>query len=431
MTFTNNDSNNNKEDASSSENSVTVAAILSALRVKPQENGVPKKEVQNTEEDQSSNGSYPSSPTSESPEVVEVSETTATTGDDIFKMYTCRYCGKKFDRAFSCNRHERVHTGFKPCFCCVCGRGFSEPRNLRHHVIRFHSDGALRHLIKRDRRKRKDEYANPDIQRTEEFDNARLSKVLKETNCPNVTISDGIARWQQNTIENGYVNPNQIKIKPEDKDAIQSTLVQGNPNNISSMEIQNTNNSPAIQNNTYSANLTKIIATSLDSNTKTIPNKKHRQNLKSPDELEPGEIRLDVKTKIIDDGERGRRLVSVDEQGSEEGSDHSPQFSSYAPRLNIIQHPVDRNKALLPITDDIGRTFFECPYCQKLFGSTSDMNRHLDFHEDLRPYNCEYCDYSARTNSQLKVHKMRHEGNSLNVLFYIFNFVLNLDFKLI
>ena len=151
MTFTNNDSNNNKEDASSSENSVTVAAILSALRVKPQENGVPKKEVQNTEEDQSSNGSYPSSPTSESPEVVEVSETTATTGDDIFKMYTCRYCGKKFDRAFSCNRHERVHTGFKPCFCCVCGRGFSEPRNLRHHVIRFHSDGALRHLIKRDR----------------------------------------------------------------------------------------------------------------------------------------------------------------------------------------------------------------------------------------------------------------------------------------
>ena len=74
---------------------------------------------------------------------------------EIFKMFSCRYCGKKFDRAFSCNRHERVHTGFKPCFCRICGRGFSEPRNLRHHVIRFHSDGSLRHLIKRDRRKRK------------------------------------------------------------------------------------------------------------------------------------------------------------------------------------------------------------------------------------------------------------------------------------
>ncbi|RUS90302.1 hypothetical protein EGW08_001900, partial [Elysia chlorotica] len=26
------------------------------------------------------------------------------------------------------------------------------------------------------------------------------------------------------------------------------------------------------------------------------------------------------------------------------------------------------------------------------------------------PYKCQYCDYYARTNSQLKVHKLRHEG---------------------
>lgn len=57
-------------------------------------------------------------------------------------------------------------------------------------------------------------------------------------------------------------------------------------------------------------------------------------------------------------------------------------------RLNIVQEPIDRDKALMPITDDIGRTFFECPYCHKLFGSTSDMNRHLDFHEGM---NCPIC----------------------------------------
>ena len=75
-------------------------------------------------------------------------------GDDIYKMYKCKFCDKKFDRAFSCNRHERVHTGYKPCHCKYCGKGFSEPRNLRHHIIRFHSDGKLKHLIRRDRRRK-------------------------------------------------------------------------------------------------------------------------------------------------------------------------------------------------------------------------------------------------------------------------------------
>lgn len=52
-------------------------------------------------------------------------------------QFKCRYCDKTFDRVFSVHRHERVHTGFKPCVCKVCGKGFSEKRNLRHHLIRF------------------------------------------------------------------------------------------------------------------------------------------------------------------------------------------------------------------------------------------------------------------------------------------------------
>jgi len=67
-------------------------------------------------------------------------------------VFKCRYCDKTFDRVFSVHRHERVHTGFKPCICKVCGKGFSELRNLRHHLLRFHSDGSGRELLRRVRK---------------------------------------------------------------------------------------------------------------------------------------------------------------------------------------------------------------------------------------------------------------------------------------
>ena len=68
-------------------------------------------------------------------------------------LYTCRYCWKTFDRYFCLQRHERVHTGFKPCCCRHCGKGFSESRNLRQHMMRFHNDLNPALLIKRVRRK--------------------------------------------------------------------------------------------------------------------------------------------------------------------------------------------------------------------------------------------------------------------------------------
>ena len=68
-------------------------------------------------------------------------------------LYACRYCWKTFDRYFCLQRHERVHTGFKPCCCRHCGKGFSESRNLRQHMMRFHNDVNPSQLIKRVRRK--------------------------------------------------------------------------------------------------------------------------------------------------------------------------------------------------------------------------------------------------------------------------------------
>ncbi|KAB7495970.1 Sal-like protein 1 [Armadillidium nasatum] len=403
-------------DTSNAENTVTVAALLSALHgnsldrksVTSEDENERKANVQQEdEEEEKSEESLPASPSSETPmEIVSESMETSIHGNagktgtaegDMFKMFSCRYCGKKFDRAFSCNRHERVHTGYKPCFCRICGRGFSEPRNLRHHVIRFHSDGSLRHLIKRDRRKRKDEEPHSEIPSNSDFS---TKGILKE--CGNKELTNGMfSNYVVNRHENSGVCLNNNIVS-------YSSVHNGVVVNSFSPEQNGSNGSNTL--NTYTSNLTKIFAASLDNSPRnritevsnavpefksaicTTETKSQELNEALISEkndtselLEPGEIRLNKRAKVVGDGETGRRLILAED--SDDGSDHSPQFSSYAPRLNIVQEPVKRD-TLVPITDDIGRTFYEY----------------------LRPYDCEYCEYSARTNSQLKVHKLRHEG---------------------
>ncbi|KAK7471407.1 hypothetical protein BaRGS_00035959 [Batillaria attramentaria] len=79
-------------------------------------------------------------------------------------------------------------------------------------------------------------------------------------------------------------------------------------------------------------------------------------------------------------------------------------------RLYVVNQPVDRERLCKPTVLPDGRTVYRCVFCHKDFLSYSDINRHMDFHEDIRPYKCNFCDYYARTNSQLKVHMMRHQG---------------------
>ncbi|CAL4244479.1 unnamed protein product, partial [Meganyctiphanes norvegica] len=397
------------DEGSAAENRVTVADLLSALRAKeelPASQYLAKDTYKDTyeDEDPGSEDSYPRSPSSESQEAGEVSE--GNPGVDMYKLYSCRFCGKKFDRAFSCNRHERVHTGYKPCFCRVCGRGFSEPRNLRHHVIRFHSDGSLRHLIKRDRRKGGEMGGSHDGDYNGDYSDGPMPSFspVPPPKYPENQLKDVLKVTANKLITSSNID---IKGISQQNNGLEIQLTNKSSSEEAEMKQANTNiSNPA-------ASLTKIITASLDNTVQSSAKRQPAFNAHINDELEPGEIRLNHRTRIVEDAESGGRRLVITDDATDEGTDHSPQFSSYAPRLNIVAEPIDREKALLPITDDIGRTFYECPYCHKLFGSSSDMNRHLDFHEDLRPYNCEYCDYSARTNSQLKVHKMRHEGIKL------------------
>ena len=77
----------------------------------------------------SANGLVPAPPTSMSPmppSPMSMSlpsypthpPTTPTTSNSGYPK-KCRFCDKVFEKGYSLQRHERIHTGFKPCYCEV------------------------------------------------------------------------------------------------------------------------------------------------------------------------------------------------------------------------------------------------------------------------------------------------------------------------
>lgn len=49
------------------------------------------------------------------------------------KLFTCKYCGKAFNRPKKVEIHQRIHTGEKPFRCMTCGKLFAEAGNLKKH----------------------------------------------------------------------------------------------------------------------------------------------------------------------------------------------------------------------------------------------------------------------------------------------------------
>ena len=84
--------------------------------------------------------------------------------------FMCRWCNRSFFRLFCLQRHERVHTGFKPCYCKECGKGFSESRNLRQHIMRFHANGTQLHLLRNVRRRKLESFSYSGLREKENTD---------------------------------------------------------------------------------------------------------------------------------------------------------------------------------------------------------------------------------------------------------------------
>lgn len=94
-----------------------------------------------------------SSPTQDNGLLLHYTNRTSHRYHKVNGCYSCLFCKKTFFRLFSLQRHERMHTGVKPCYCKECGKGFSEPRNLRQHILRFHNDGFQMDFVRKARKR--------------------------------------------------------------------------------------------------------------------------------------------------------------------------------------------------------------------------------------------------------------------------------------
>lgn len=64
-------------------------------------------------------------------------------------------------------------------------------------------------------------------------------------------------------------------------------------------------------------------------------------------------------------------------------------------------------------TDCSGEDEYCCNMCNRVFSSSSSLNRHLSMHAGARPYKCKYCEMAFTTNGNMNRHlKTAHRGAS-------------------
>lgn len=442
--------------------------------------------------------------------------------------FQCSYCSKSFDRIFSLQRHERIHTGVKPCYCKACGRGFSERRNLRHHIIRFHSDVSQRDQLRRRRRAaaaksraaavpagcpsssasangghtassagsvaapgtsslklvsflkktavrilnsmdqskadeeeeeraEEDEEEDDDMtarsedgtflsngkrdattreeQRMESDEEETVEESLEEAErqlaaAPRTRSSEsptGTFREEKRskTEEETEEEDNRTIIYPLDgssstgteqvgdtktsEETVPTTIVQ-EADSVDDTKKPTTGNrrkkgkpmryGPAVVADEECCEEKNIRADNASEGAMEDAAGKDMSKEGESDEGRGDDDSVNPysKEEMAAWMQLGKQLVnntSGCENGEANASDanlkarqqgHGPFFSGYNPRLDMVERPVSRDEACKPQLGPDGRFVYPCSYCYKTFCSTSDLNRHMDFHEG----NCSF-----------------------------------------
>ena len=69
----------------------------------------------------------------------------------------------------------------------------------------------------------------------------------------------------------------------------------------------------------------------------------------------------------------------------------------------------------------MGPTQFGCPYCPLIAKSSRNINRHMFTHTGVKPFLCQFCDYSSHRKDQLKSHMTNKHKDIFELWLFWFN----------
>ncbi|XP_065304189.2 B-cell lymphoma/leukemia 11B-like isoform X1 [Dermacentor albipictus] len=457
--------------------------------------------------------------------------------------FQCSYCSKSFDRIFSLQRHERIHTGVKPCYCKACGRGFSERRNLRHHIIRFHSDVSQRDQLRRRRRaaaarsraaavpagggganggvaasgagdpaddnpqgslklvsflkktavrilnsvdQSKDEEDDDDLEDIDDLEDKVDGDLDDEDDLragddcgfaengspdgfkedhrmdgsnPELTDEEGASPMASEMPVALCMKDNGSPIcsleadrKADDEEGeednktiiypleampmatppvelAQADEKSGGDGPLSSQDLDASNEElrrPATGNRRKKGRPMRygpaVVETSEDCGSdkgveEGASEVKEMGSETSEERVAEDEVNPYTKEEMAAWMQLGKaagsnpasyengEASSPDPDGKAGTASRGPFLSAYNPRMDMAERPISRDEACTPQMGPDGKFVYPCSYCYKTFSSTSDLNRHMDFHEGIRQFLCRACSYHAVTQSDLSRHE--------------------------
>ena len=325
----------------------------------------------------------------------------------------CRVCGKLFKDSTAVRAHERIHSDVRPYSCKRCGKTFKTSECLWHHENRsktctsFDSDtvtaAALAVQSVRNRRSRLSVAKSPSpttatiIERpramtysggsnTSSAASSKETFATKLSNSPR-TVSLVLPQALVSQIANTQ-SPRIAVIQPLSSVVTTSSLTAAATSTVTSTS----DNKPV--------KLSPIIA---------MPKVKVEEGLESNATKSPSSVEA---LKIV-----GRKVASKEHQLvmhiknepiETETNDTKDVLMYQLPEVEVKTSFVTDSDCHSDST--IGK--YTCAKCGKQFISSSGYEKHMQTHEESRPYRCALCDVGFKLKVHLKKHNLyRHSDD--------------------
>ncbi|KAI8793503.1 zinc finger protein 665 [Biomphalaria glabrata] len=91
--------------------------------------------------------------------------------------------------------------------------------------------------------------------------------------------------------------------------------------------------------------------------------------------------------------------------------DVEPGSNPFAEEMQFIDHLSQQRKFLDMEKDDMDQSQFSCPICTFMFDTPEELQNHMNYHDEIKPYKCEECGRGFRSKNVLQKHMQLHKTN--------------------